>query len=62
MYGNLKRRNLGDFNNVVYYSSTQIENWGLRANVQNFSNGAIDSYNTLADKRYVRPIRQVAHP
>ena len=59
MYGNLKRRNLGDFKNEIYYSSTSnSDQW---ASGQNFSDGTINIF-YKSDRRYVRPIRQVAHP
>jgi hypothetical protein len=58
IYGNLKRRNLGDFKNEWYWSSTQhISSTGY-AHDQNFNNGAMD-YNGKTYSRYVRPIRQV---
>jgi TolB-like protein len=58
MYGNLKRKNLGEFKNEFYWSST--ENGGS-AYDQNFRDGRMD-YNSKGNKRYVRPIRQVVGP
>ena len=49
MYGNLKRRNLGDFKNGYYWSSSP--------SLQSFSNGKFDSFYTPFT-RYVRPVRQ----
>jgi len=71
MYGNLKRRNLGDFSNDWYWSSTEYRQgpdlgWGVT--VQNFGNGKIEvaEIGIFSDERaknhYVRPIRQVAGP
>lgn len=54
MYGNLKRKNLGDFKNGVYWSSSC--SW-----YQDFSDGSISTW-LLKSKYYVRPIRQVAGP
>jgi len=55
MYGNLKRRNLGDFKNGHYWASSMFS---LRPYLQNFSDGQIsDSWEPYL-KRYVRPIRQ----
>ena len=63
MYGNLKRRNLGDFKNGYYWSSTDRKetDWANRTKVQvqNFRDGEMN----IEDKTYrfyVRPIRQVA--
>ena len=60
MYGNLKRRNLGDFKNDWYMAST-LSNSAGAVHRQNFSNGEIYGTNPW-DKRYVRPIRQVPGP
>jgi len=56
MYGQLKRRNLGDFKNEQYWNSSRM--------AQNFSNGQInrDAQFHVTTRRYVRPIRQVAGP
>jgi len=62
MYGNLKRRNFGDFKNEIYCSSTLIDFFGsLLTSAQNLSNGTIDSYSKTS-VYYVRPFRQVAGP
>ena len=66
MYGNLKRRNLGDFKNERYWSST-VASIGSRetngAFFQDFGNGNIMDQNVHPNFRYfVRPIRQVAGP
>jgi hypothetical protein len=51
MYGNLKRRNLGEFKNDWYWSSTTDQ-------CQNFQNGALNNW--FGNFRYyVRPVRQV---
>jgi TolB-like protein len=64
MYGNLKRRNLGDFKDEWYWSSTEwnVNIWGDAAYVQNFKDGQIDGRKKNANRLYVRPIRQVAGP
>ena len=58
MYGNLKRRNLGDFKNEHYWSSTQIIGRSQIAYGQNFRDGQTSS-DSYVSKNYVRPIRQV---
>ena len=69
MYGNLKRRNLGDFTDGWYWSSTEHRQgpdlgWGVV--IQNFSDGQISvavigiMRDNRASSLYVRPIRQVA--
>jgi hypothetical protein len=58
MYGNLKRRNLGDFKDDVYLSSS---GWNYQVNVQDFSSGGMNAYATN-NSYYVRPIRQVVGP
>ena len=60
MYGNLKRKNLGNFKNNWYWSSTEPNN--VSANLQDFENGNMSSEVKYYNKRYVRPIRQVAGP
>ncbi|MDR1869625.1 MAG: DUF1566 domain-containing protein [Treponema sp.] len=55
MYGNLKRKNLGDFKNGWYWSSTQSESGYAR--MQDFSDNDI-STSAKYNNRYVRPIRQ----
>ena len=64
MYGNLKRRNLGDFKNGWYWSSTDSI-YGM-AYAQNFQSGEIRNVSKRIDtsiqSRYVRPIRQVPGP
>jgi len=62
MYGNLKRRNLGDFNNGRYWSSTTVYSMGSYSpSYQDFSDGNISNAGAN-NKYYVRPIRQVAGP
>jgi hypothetical protein len=60
MYGNLKRRNLGDFGDEWYWSSTEwnVNIWGDAAYCQNFKDGQIDGRNKKRNRCYVRPIRQ----
>ena len=62
IYGNLKRKNLGDFKNEWYWSSTERMGWGswTYASSQNFKDGKMDTYSKNGYKFYVRPIRQVA--
>jgi TolB-like protein len=60
MYGNLKRRNLGDFKNEWYWSSSNITNVTFTYS-QNFKDGTMSHY-YISDRRYVRPIRQVPGP
>jgi len=60
MYGQLKRRNLGDLKNEWYISSTYITSKGL--SWQNFGNGTQGFYSLSSEKGYIRPIRQVAGP
>jgi hypothetical protein len=55
MYGNLKRKNLGDFKNEWYWSSSLRINWLIYA--QRFSDGDISDPG-MHNKYYVRPIRQ----
>jgi len=57
MYGNLKRRNLGNFKNEVYWSSSVTD--GFYSSYQNFGDGKMDS-GWRTNVRFVRPIRQVA--
>jgi TolB-like protein len=59
MYGNLKRKNLGDFQNDLYWASTQ-GNFDWSAYFQNFTNGIIQNDGGKRNRFYVRPIRQVA--
>ena len=67
MYGNLKRRNLGDFRDGWYWSSTQSEQDTRLAYTQSFENGGMDSYSKNYAGGYYyppsfRPIRQVPGP
>ena len=55
MYGNLKRRNLGDFKNERYWASSMR---GDYAHHQYFSDGRMDDGYSNS-RFYVRPIRQV---
>jgi hypothetical protein len=68
MYGNLKRRNLGDFKDgggydVFYWASSMQENNIIspRPHRQYFRNGEM-GYAASANNAYVRPIRQVVGP
>ncbi|MDR1869408.1 MAG: DUF1566 domain-containing protein, partial [Treponema sp.] len=54
MYGNLKRRNLGDFKNADYWSST-IQSGAI--SYQSFGNGSQSTAGGTS-RDYVRPIRQ----
>ena len=59
IFGNLKRKNLGDFKNELYWSSTEYDNWRSRG--QNFKDGKVEEYSKSGRSiYYVRPIRQVA--
>jgi TolB-like protein len=60
MYGSLKRRNLGDFKNGWYWSST--ENDQSFAYSQNFNDGQMSQGSKSGYRHYVRPIRQVPGP
>jgi TolB-like protein len=60
MYGNLKRRNLGNFKNERYWNSTDRSAYG-EASVQDFSDGRM-YYSSKNYRYYVRPIRQVPGP
>jgi hypothetical protein len=63
MYGNLKRRNLGDFKTDMYYwSSTQNQNANWNANSQSFENGNMSNGSKNSYRNNVRPIRQVPGP
>jgi hypothetical protein len=56
MYGNLTRKNLGDFKEEWYWCSTQMTNdYAFR---QGFTKGEMD-YQGKGHRHYVRPIRQV---
>ena len=55
MYGNLKRKNFGDFKNEWYWtSSNQNQNF---PHIQNFGDGRM-SWHVSGNRNYVRPIRQ----
>jgi hypothetical protein len=59
MYGNLKRRNLGNFKDGDYWSSS---NEGLDK-YQNFRTGNLYKWDVnLTGRAYVRPVRQVVGP
>jgi hypothetical protein len=60
MYGNLKRRNLGEFKDNWYWCSSM--EGSSYPYFQNFRDGAINSTSDRSSRRYVRPIRQVAGP
>jgi tetratricopeptide (TPR) repeat protein len=55
MYGTLKRKNLGDFKNEYYWSSSQTPR--NHPDSQNFKDGSITTI-TDTSRLYVRPIRQ----
>jgi hypothetical protein len=57
MYGNLHRRNLGDFKHDWYWSSTKVRNWG-QACAENFSDGNQQNSQVNISKFFVRAIRQ----
>jgi len=57
IFGNLKRKNLVDFKNEWYWSST--EDGYHRSYCQNFRDGKVNDHNK-SSTYYVRPIRQVA--
>jgi hypothetical protein len=59
MYGNLKRKNLGDFKNDWYWTST--EDNSSSAYRQDFKDGQM-SWAYKNSRRYIRPIRQVPGP
>ncbi|MDR1837501.1 MAG: DUF1566 domain-containing protein, partial [Treponema sp.] len=52
MYGNLKRRNLGDFKEERYWTSSG----GYWVATQHFKDGSMDTY-VKGNRFYVRPIR-----
>jgi hypothetical protein len=57
MYGNLKRKNLGNFKNGNYWTSTYYANY--TAHYQNFEGGDMYNWGNIGNSRhYVRPIRQ----
>ena len=68
MYGNLKRRNLGDFKSWYWSSSMYISFGDAYAHNQSFNDGKMDADRiTFTDSNYprglnVRPIRQVPGP
>jgi hypothetical protein len=64
MYGNLKRRNLGDFKDEWYWASDDLNAWGgfegaSVTGIQSFKDGT-QSTSAKTRNHYVRPIRQVA--
>jgi TolB-like protein len=62
MYGSLKRRNLGDFKDELYWSSTERRDFEYHAYRQNFKDGTMDQNQKRWGRHYVRPVRQVAGP
>ncbi|MDR0302396.1 MAG: DUF1566 domain-containing protein [Treponema sp.] len=56
MYGNLKRKNLGEYKNEWYWSSSDSSKYYAQA--QNFRDGSISTAGK-GNKYYVRPIRHV---
>jgi hypothetical protein len=60
MYGSLKRKNLGNFKNEWYWSSSERDQW--YAFCQSFKDGKMDYYGKRDYRYFVRPIRQVAGP
>jgi hypothetical protein len=62
MFGNLKRKDLGNFKNEKYWCSNQYNQWGWGnrdAVSQDFKDGKVEGPNKTT-VLYVRPIRQVA--
>ena len=60
MYGNLKRRNMGDFKGEWYWSSTEQPGSVYVAACQSFKDGEMSRGGKSGYRYYVRPIRQVA--
>jgi tetratricopeptide (TPR) repeat protein len=63
IFGNLKRKNLGDFKDEYYWTSTEskdMRSWPSRfgACSQNFKDGKTDNSFKTQNRYYVRPIRQ----
>jgi hypothetical protein len=56
MYGNLKRKNLGNFKNEIYWTSSSQNPY--YASVQNFKDGDMNFSYSRRNRTYVRPIRQ----
>ena len=62
IFGSLKRKDLGDFKDRWYWTSTEVSNsWGTNrsARCQNFHDGKMGE-GSKSERNYVRPIRQVA--
>jgi len=61
IFGNLKRRNLGDFKDGWYWASTESRGWypNRDAYCQNFKDGKMEEHNKTQNRYFVRPIRQV---
>jgi len=59
MYGNLKRRNLGEFKNGWYHSSSLSSSYSVMQ--QSFETGR-QVTDSRSDRCYVRPVRQVPGP
>jgi hypothetical protein len=69
IYGQLKRKNTGDFKNEWYWSSSGGRAWSsyILGSIQNFTDGSIyfeysSGRHTFNNRNYVRPIRQVPGP
>ncbi|MDR0501919.1 MAG: DUF1566 domain-containing protein [Treponema sp.] len=61
IYGNLKRRDIGDFADDMYWASNDADSEGFKTSVLNFSNGEMD-FSAKDNIHYVRPIRQIPGP
>ncbi|MCL2186918.1 MAG: DUF1566 domain-containing protein [Treponema sp.] len=65
MYGNLRRRNLDEFRNGFYWSSTDVgyQNDAVQGvRVINFENGSHRLASSRRNQYFVRPVRQVPGP
>jgi len=63
IFGNLKRRNLGNFKDEMYWSSTEGKDVWYRERIafcQNFKDGKMGTDYKTSNRYLVRPIRQVA--
>jgi len=63
IFGNLKRKNLGNFKDEMYWSSTEGKDVWYRERIafcQNFKDGKMGTDNKTSNHYLIRPIRQVA--
>jgi len=62
IFGNIKRRNMGDFKDAWYWTSTESRGWypNRDAYCQNFKDGKMEDHSKTSNRYFVRPIRQVA--